>query len=111
MWVLSRKIGEAVMIGAKLQVEVANVDVEERQVELLVKGGSGTTGNGHHRGRTSRGGLVLRVNESHAPTDGVEITLVDVRFDGKEAKARLGVTAPGMTVHRREVYEAILRGS
>jgi carbon storage regulator len=38
--------------------------------------------------------------------DDVEITIVDVRGD----KVRLGITAPKhITVHRKEVYEAIQR--
>jgi carbon storage regulator len=38
--------------------------------------------------------------------DDVEITIVDVRGD----KVRLGITAPReITVHRREVYDAIQR--
>jgi sRNA-binding carbon storage regulator CsrA len=109
MLVLSRKIGEAVMIGPKLQVEVGAVDPEERSVELIIRGGTPSGGNGHSLSRTSRGGVVLSVDESHHPAAGVEVTLVDVRDDKDGPKARLGVTAPGMTVHRREVYEAILR--
>lgn len=38
--------------------------------------------------------------------DEVEITIVDVRGD----KVRLGITAPrSISVHRKEVYEAIQR--
>jgi carbon storage regulator len=38
--------------------------------------------------------------------DEVEITIVDVRGD----KVRLGITAPkNIPVHRREIYDAILR--
>ncbi len=38
--------------------------------------------------------------------DDVEITIVDIRGD----KVRLGITAPKtITVHRREIYEAIQR--
>ena len=38
--------------------------------------------------------------------DDVEITIVDVRGD----KVRLGITAPrSISVHRKEVYEAIQR--
>lgn len=38
--------------------------------------------------------------------DGIEVTVVDVRGD----KVRLGITAPkDVTVHRKEVYEAIVR--
>ena len=38
--------------------------------------------------------------------DDVEVTIVDVRGD----KVRLGITAPReISVHRREVYEAIQR--
>ncbi len=38
--------------------------------------------------------------------DDVEITIVDIRGD----KVRLGITAPPhIAVHRKEVYEAILR--
>ena len=38
--------------------------------------------------------------------DGIEITIVDIRGD----KVKLGITAPrDVTVHRKEVYEAIVR--
>ncbi len=38
--------------------------------------------------------------------DNIEITIVDIRGD----KVRLGITAPkDITVHRKEVYEAIKR--
>ena len=38
--------------------------------------------------------------------DDVEVTIVDIRGD----KVRLGITAPKtISVHRREVYEAIQR--
>ncbi len=40
--------------------------------------------------------------------DEVEITVIDIRGD----KVRLGITAPRhIQVHRKEVYEAIKRGS
>ena len=38
--------------------------------------------------------------------DNIEITIVDIRGD----KVRIGITAPtSITVHRKEVYEAIKR--
>lgn len=45
-------------------------------------------------------------DESIMIGDSVIITVVDIRGD----KVRLGISAPGdVAVHRREVYEAILR--
>ena len=45
-------------------------------------------------------------DESIMVGDEVEVTIVDVRGD----KVRLGITAPrSVTVHRKEVYEAIQR--
>jgi len=45
-------------------------------------------------------------DESIMIGDNVEITIVDVRGD----KVRLGITAPReVSVHRREVYDAIQR--
>lgn len=45
-------------------------------------------------------------DESIMIGDEVEITIVDVRGD----KVRLGITAPkNIPVHRREIYDAILR--
>jgi len=45
-------------------------------------------------------------DESIIIGDDIEITIVDVRGD----KVRLGITAPKeISVHRREVYEAIQR--
>ncbi len=50
--------------------------------------------------------LSRRKNESIMIGDDVEITIVDIRGD----KVRLGITAPKtISVHRREVYEAIQR--
>ena len=51
-------------------------------------------------------GLSRQKNESIMIGDEVEITIVDVRGD----KVRLGITAPKkISVHRKEVYEAIQR--
>ncbi|MHC4483116.1 MAG: carbon storage regulator CsrA [Planctomycetota bacterium] len=50
--------------------------------------------------------LSRQKDESIMIGDNVEITIVDVRGD----KVRLGITAPReISVHRREVYEAIQR--
>ena len=50
--------------------------------------------------------LSRQKDESIMIGDNVEITIVDVRGD----KVRLGITAPKeISVHRREVYEAIQR--
>jgi carbon storage regulator len=50
--------------------------------------------------------LSRQKDESIIIGDDVEITIVDIRGD----KVRLGITAPkSITVHRREVYEAIQR--
>ena len=50
--------------------------------------------------------LSRQKDESIMIGDNVEITIVDVRGD----KVRLGINAPkSITVHRREVYDAIQR--
>jgi carbon storage regulator len=50
--------------------------------------------------------LSRQKDESIMIGDDVEITIVDVRGD----KVRLGITAPReISVHRREVYDAIQR--
>ena len=50
--------------------------------------------------------LSRQKDESIIIGDDVEIVIVDVRGD----KVRLGITAPkNVSVHRREVYEAIQR--
>jgi carbon storage regulator len=50
--------------------------------------------------------LSRQKDESIIIGDDVEITIVDVRGD----KVRLGITAPkNISVHRREVYDAIQR--
>ena len=50
--------------------------------------------------------LSRQKDESIIIGDDVEVTIVDVRGD----KVRLGITAPkNISVHRREVYEAIQR--
>lgn len=46
------------------------------------------------------------------PSDQPPITveIVDIRGSGQQAKVRLGISAPNnVQIHRREVYEAILR--
>jgi carbon storage regulator len=50
--------------------------------------------------------LSRQKDESSIVGDDVEITIVDVRGD----KVRLGITAPkNISVHRKEIYEAIQR--
>ena len=50
--------------------------------------------------------LSRQKDESIMVGDNVEITIVDVRGD----KVRLGISAPrSISVHRKEVYEAIQR--
>ena len=50
--------------------------------------------------------LSRQKDESIIIGDDIEVTIVDVRGD----KVRLGITAPkSISVHRREVYEAIQR--
>ncbi len=50
--------------------------------------------------------LSRQKDESIVIGDDVEITIVDIRGN----KVRLGITAPkNITVHRREVYDAIQR--
>ena len=50
--------------------------------------------------------LSRQKDESIIIGDDVEVTIVDIRG----GKVRLGITAPrDITVHRREVYEAIQR--
>lgn len=50
--------------------------------------------------------LSRKRDESIVIGDNIHITVVDIRGD----KVRLGITAPKeIPVHRREVYEAILR--
>lgn len=50
--------------------------------------------------------LSRKIDESIVIGDDIEITIVDVRGD----KVRLGITAPKkVSVHRREVYDAIKR--
>ena len=50
--------------------------------------------------------LSRQKDESIVIGDDIEIVIVDVRGD----KVRLGITAPkNISVHRREVYEAIQR--
>ena len=50
--------------------------------------------------------LSRQKDESIVIGDDIEITIVDVRGD----KVRLGITAPkSISVHRREVYDAIQR--
>ena len=51
--------------------------------------------------------LSRRVNETIIINDNIVITVVDIRGD----KVRLGIDAPkDVSVHRREVFDAIRRG-
>jgi carbon storage regulator len=62
-----------------------------------------TERNGHQRGAAM---LVLsrKKNESIIINDNITVTVIEIRGD----KVRLGIEAPkDVTVHRREVYEAI----
>jgi carbon storage regulator len=61
----------------------------------------------HHNGR-QRGAAMLvlsrKKNETIIINDNITITVIEIRGD----KVRLGIEAPkDVTVHRREVYEAI----
>jgi len=50
--------------------------------------------------------LSRKKNERIVIGEGVEVTVIEIRGD----KVRLGVTAPKeIPVHRREIYDAILR--
>ncbi|NLX99457.1 MAG: carbon storage regulator CsrA [Rhodopirellula sp.] len=50
--------------------------------------------------------LARKLNESIIVGDNIVVTIVDIRGD----KVRLGIDAPReVTVHRREVYDAIQR--
>jgi carbon storage regulator len=52
--------------------------------------------------------LSRKINESIVISDGIIVTVVEIRRD----KVRLGIEAPkNVTVHRREVYEKIKEGS
>ncbi len=47
-----------------------------------------------------------QVNQAFMVGDDIEVTVIDIRGN----KVRLGINAPpGITVHRKEVYEAIKR--
>lgn len=52
--------------------------------------------------------LSRKVNESIVISDDIVVTVVDIRGD----KVRLGIEAPvEMSVHRREVFDALRRAS
>ena len=52
--------------------------------------------------------LSRQVDEKIMVGDDIEITIVDVRGAGSNAKVRVGISAPrGLAVHRKEVYDAI----
>jgi carbon storage regulator len=62
---------------------------------------------GHQEGAAM---LVLsrKKNESIIINDNITVTVIEIRGD----KVRLGIEAPkDVTVHRREVYDAIQKGS
>lgn len=111
MLVLSRQVGEAVMIGREIVVEVSNVDSEAISVTLVVRGRL-VGGNGRGSSLPVGHGHVLHRNESCQLGSDISVTLVDVRLGEPGRKARLGINAPPhLAVHRREVFEAIDRES
>jgi carbon storage regulator CsrA len=92
MLVISRQVGDAVMIGQDL--EVAVVSIEPEAVTLCVRHSGGGPESVHRVARDAV--LELPLHTSCTP--------VDIRSD----KVRLGLTCPKeLSVHRKEVYDAI----
>jgi sRNA-binding carbon storage regulator CsrA len=101
MLVLSRRIGEAIVIGDTL-VEVMAVDSLTAKLKIV------TDVNGESRERNKS----LKINESTLIEEGqARVVLIEIReIDSLVFKIRLGIECPSeMAVHRKEVLDAIQR--
>jgi carbon storage regulator CsrA len=95
MLVLTRGVGEVIMIGDDIAVEV--VEITANEVTFKFTGAPCET-QGLERYQ------VYLVSE----TPEIEVTLVDIR--NKSTLARIGITAPkSIAVHRKEIYDNIKR--
>ena len=102
MLVVSRAAGESVMIGQDVEVSVAAIGASSVTLDVrhTTLAGRITLDDSFRRELTRDGVLAL-------PVVGGTCELVDLRPD----KVRLGLSdiPPAVSVHRREIYEAILR--
>jgi sRNA-binding carbon storage regulator CsrA len=101
MLVLSRRIGEAIVIGDTL-VEVTAVDLLTAELKIV------TNVNGESKERNAS----LKKNESTSVEDSqATVVLIEIReVEPLVFKIRLGIECPSeMSVHRKEVVDAIQR--
>lgn len=97
MLVLSRQRDQTIMIGGSIEITVTSIDFLGGRVTLSVNVPPGTpTQEKPH----------YALDDTLMIGDDIKITIVDIRG----CKVRLGFDAPPhIPVHRKEVYEAILR--
>jgi carbon storage regulator CsrA len=97
--VLSRKVGETLVINDTLRVTVLEIHADSAMFEI----------EGLDRAAGKKV-MSLRKNHQFSISEGITLILVDTRTVGDESKARIGVEASSqVTVHRNEVLEAIRR--
>lgn len=100
MLVLSRKVGQEVVIGAdaSLSLVVTAANSKKRSCRLRIG----------RRGEKNAKEVSRVRSEQFTLEGGVSVMIVDVRAP---ANVRLGITAPQhIPVHRREVYDRIHEG-
>ena len=98
MLVLSRMAGESVMVGPNCEIEIEVLKVKPNSAAIR------THFPQTRQAHTSKTEVIL--HQSLAIGYGISIDVVDIR----DEKVRLGISAPkDMSVHRKEVWQAIRR--
>ena len=102
MLVLSRTVGEGVLVGESQLLTVTEIKPEK--IATLQYGPT----DGPASAQVTQ---TLRRDESWQVQPEVRFTVIDIR-SGPPDKVRLGIECPReMPVHRREIYDAIQRES
>jgi carbon storage regulator CsrA len=101
MIVFSRLVGEAVMVGDRLEVAVAAIDSGFAVLRVRHSPIGGLVSNVDSLRLTCARGDVVQLSAASC-------TVVEIRDD--VGKVRLGIDAPAdISIHRKEVWEAIKR--
>jgi carbon storage regulator len=100
MLVLSRQVNESIILGEDILVTV--VQLRGDRVVLQIKDSTKPERISSDEVQT----ISMERDDEYTVCDDVKISVVDIRAE----KARIGVHGPKeMTVHRKEVYDAVRR--